>query len=57
VVPVPAGGQDAQLEQIREMQAGSTREQEHLSRSVGTSGRNGQAKFRPEKRVIYCRGP
>jgi hypothetical protein len=41
VVPVPAGGQDAQLEQIREMQAGSTRGQEHLSRSTGTSGRNG----------------
>jgi hypothetical protein len=36
-----AGGQDAQLEQIREMQAGSTRGQEHLSRSTGTSGRNG----------------
>jgi hypothetical protein len=26
-----------------------------LSRSAGTSGRNGQAKFRPEKRVIYPR--
>jgi hypothetical protein len=34
---------------------GSTREQEHLSRSVGTSGRNGQTKLRPEKRVIYPR--
>jgi hypothetical protein len=34
---------------------GSTREQEHLSHSVGTSGRNGQAKLRPEKRVIYPR--
>jgi hypothetical protein len=31
---------------------GSTREQEHLSRSAGTSGRNGRAKLRPEKRVI-----
>jgi hypothetical protein len=26
-----------------------------LSRSAGTSGRDGQAKFRPEKRVIYPR--
>jgi hypothetical protein len=34
---------------------GSTREQEHLSRSAGTSGRNGKAKLRPEKRVIYPR--
>jgi hypothetical protein len=41
VVPVPAGGQDAQLEQICEMQASLTREQEHLSSSGGTSGRNG----------------
>jgi hypothetical protein len=32
-----------------------TREQEHLSRSAGTSGRNGQANLRPEKRVIYPR--
>jgi hypothetical protein len=43
VVPVPAGGRDAQLEQIR------------LSRSGGTSGRNGQTKLRPGKRVIYPR--
>jgi hypothetical protein len=55
MVPVPAGGQDTQLEQIHEMQARSTREQEHLSRSAGTSGRNGQAKLRPEKCVIYPR--
>jgi hypothetical protein len=34
---------------------GSTREQEHLSRSAGTSGRNGRANLRPEKRVIYPR--
>jgi hypothetical protein len=34
---------------------GSTREQEHLSHSAGTSGRNGQANLRPEKRVIYPR--
>jgi hypothetical protein len=55
VVPVPAGGQDAQLEQIHEMQARLDEGAEHLSRSAGTSGRNGQAKFRPEKRVIYPR--
>jgi hypothetical protein len=34
---------------------GSTREQERLSRSAGTSGRNGQANRRPEKHVIYPR--
>jgi hypothetical protein len=34
---------------------GSTREQEHLSRSAGTSGRNGRANLRSEKRVIYPR--
>jgi hypothetical protein len=34
---------------------GSTREQEHLSRSAGTSGRNGRANLRPEKHVIYPR--
>jgi hypothetical protein len=34
---------------------GSTREQERLSRSAGTSGRNGRASLRPEKRVIYPR--
>jgi hypothetical protein len=36
---------------------GSTREQEHLSHSAGTSGRNGRANLRPEKRVIYPRAP
>jgi hypothetical protein len=34
---------------------GSTREQERLSRSVGTSGRHGRANLRPEKYVIYPR--
>jgi hypothetical protein len=34
---------------------GSTREQERLSRSAGTSGRHGQANPRPEKCVIYPR--
>jgi hypothetical protein len=43
VVPVPAGGQDTQLEQIREMQA-------RLD-----VGRSGQAELRPEKRVMWPR--
>jgi hypothetical protein len=34
---------------------GSTREQERLSRSTGTSGRHGRASLRPEKYVIYPR--
>jgi hypothetical protein len=34
---------------------GSTREQEHLSRSAGTLGRNGRANLRPEKCVTYPR--
>src|SRR5690349_3621413 len=34
---------------------GLTREQERLSRSAGTSGMNGRANLRPEKRVIYPR--
>jgi hypothetical protein len=55
VVPVPAGGQDAQLEQIREMLARLDGGQEHLSHSAGTSDRNGQANLRPEKRFIYPR--
>jgi hypothetical protein len=55
VVPVPAGGQDAQLEQIREMQARldeGARTLEPFRRNIG---RNGQTKLRPEKRVIYPR--
>jgi hypothetical protein len=34
---------------------GSAREQEHLSRSAGTMGRNGRANLWPEKCVIYPR--
>jgi hypothetical protein len=34
---------------------GSMREQKHLSRSTGTSGRHGRANLRPEKYVIYPR--
>jgi hypothetical protein len=52
VVPFPAGGQDTQLEQIREMQAKSTRKQDNLCSSGKTSSRSGQAKHSPEKRVI-----
>jgi hypothetical protein len=52
VVPVPAGGQDSQLEQIREMQA-------RLDEGAGTlepfHRDNGQANLRPEKRVTYPR--
>jgi hypothetical protein len=55
VVPVPAGGQDSHSSKSARCRPGSTREQEHLSRSAGTSGRNGQANLRPEKRVIYPR--
>jgi hypothetical protein len=55
VVPVPAGGHDPQLEQSVRCRPGSTREQEHLSRSAGTLGRNGRANLRPEKCVIYPR--
>jgi hypothetical protein len=55
VVPVPAGGQDAQLEQIREMQARLDEGAGTLETFRGTLGRNGQTKLRPEKRVIYPR--
>jgi hypothetical protein len=55
VVPVQAGGHDPQLEQIRGYRPGSTREQERLSRSAGTSSRHGRANLRPEKYVIYPR--
>jgi hypothetical protein len=55
VVPVPMGGQDAQLEQIREMQARLDKGARTLESFRRTSGRDGQAKFRPKKRVIYPR--
>jgi hypothetical protein len=52
VVPIPAGGQDSQLEQIREMQA-------KLDERAGTlepfRRDIGQANLRPEKRVIHPR--
>jgi hypothetical protein len=53
VVPVPAGGQDTQLEQIRERcRPSSTRKQGNLCSSGNTSSRSGQAEHSPEKRVI-----
>jgi hypothetical protein len=55
VVPVQAGGHDPQLEQIRGVQARLDEGAEHLSRSAGTSGRNGRANLRPGKCVIYPR--
>jgi hypothetical protein len=55
VVPVPAGGQDPQLEQIHEMQA-------RLDEGAGTLepihrniGQDGRANLRPEKHVISPR--
>jgi hypothetical protein len=55
VVPVPAGVRTHSSSKSARCRPGSTREQEHLSRSGGTSGRNGQTKLRPEKLVIYPR--
>jgi hypothetical protein len=55
VVPVPAGVRTHSSSKSARCRPGSTREQEHLSSSGGTSGRNGQTKLRPEKRVIYPR--
>jgi hypothetical protein len=52
VVPVPTGGQDTQLEQIREMQAKLTRKQDNLCSSDKTSSRSGQVEHSSEKRVI-----
>jgi hypothetical protein len=52
VVPVPAGGQDTQLEQIREMQAKLDEEAGQLCSSGKTSSRSGQVEHSPEKRAI-----
>jgi hypothetical protein len=52
VVPVPAGGQDTQLEQIREMQAKLDEEAGQLVQLRKTSSRSGQVEHSPEKRVI-----
>jgi hypothetical protein len=55
VVPVLAGGQDAQLEQIREMQARLDGEAGQLAQLRQNIGQEGQAGHRPEKRVIWPR--
>jgi hypothetical protein len=55
VVPVPAGGQDAQLEQIREVQARLDEEAGQLVQLWQNIGRSGQAEHRPEKRVTWPR--
>jgi hypothetical protein len=52
VVLVPAGGQDTQLKQIREMQARLDDEAWQLVQLRQTSSRSGQAEYSPEKRVI-----
>jgi hypothetical protein len=55
VVPVPAGVRMDSSSKSARCRPGSTREQEHLSSSGGTSGRNGQTELRAEKRVIFPR--
>jgi hypothetical protein len=55
VVPVPAGGQDAQLEQIARCRLGSTRKQDNLCSSGRMSSGSGQVEHRLEKRVIWPR--
>jgi hypothetical protein len=55
VVPVPAGGQDAQLEQIARCRPGSTRKKDNLCSFGKISGRSGQVEHRPEKRDNWPR--
>jgi hypothetical protein len=55
VVPVQAGVMTHSSSKSAGCRLGSTREQEHLSRSAGTSGRNGRANLRLGKCVIYPR--
>jgi hypothetical protein len=55
VVPVPARGQDAQLEQIREMQARLDEEAGPLVQLRQTIRQEGQAEHQLEKRVIWPR--
>jgi hypothetical protein len=52
VVPVQAGAMTHSSSKSAGCRPGSTREQEHLSRSTGTTSRNGRANLRPEKCVI-----
>jgi hypothetical protein len=53
VVPVPARGQDAQLEQIREMQARLDEEAGQLVQLRQNIGQEWAGRHRPEKRVIW----
>jgi hypothetical protein len=55
VVPVQAGAMTHNSSKSAGCRPGSTREQERLSRSAGTLGRNGRAGLRSEKYVIYPR--
>jgi hypothetical protein len=55
VVPVPAGGQEAQLEQSARYRPGSTRKQDNLCSSGRLSDRRGQAEHQSENRVIWPR--
>jgi hypothetical protein len=55
MVPVSAGDMTHSSRKSAGCRPGSTREHEHLSRSAGTSGRNGRANLRPGECVIYPR--
>jgi hypothetical protein len=55
VVPVQAGVMTHSSSKSVGCRPGSTREQERLSRSARTSGRNGRANLWPEKCAIYPR--
>src|SRR5688500_17287713 len=55
VVPVPAGVMTHSSSKSARCRPGSTSEQEHLSHSTGTLGRNGRANLWLEKCVIYPR--
>jgi hypothetical protein len=55
MVLVPAGGQDAQLEQSTRYRPGLTRKQDNLCSFGKTSDRSGQAENQPKKRVIRPR--
>jgi hypothetical protein len=52
VVPVPAGGQDTQLDKSARRRPSSTRKRDNLCSSGKTSSRSGQAEHLPEKRII-----
>jgi hypothetical protein len=55
MVPVPAGVLTHSSSKSARGRPGSTREQERLCRSAGTSGRNGRSNPGPEERVISPR--